>query len=237
MNSFVLKMIGLLSMMIDHAGKLLFANEAWMMCLGRLAFPIFAYQTAMGYEKTRDLRRYAIRLAVFAMVSQVPYAIMRIMMGQNGMGLNIGFTLLFSVMALYCYDKMGGIWGAIMAGVVCMMAELMRVDYGAYGVVVTMIFSWLIKLTKDAGESGGWLIWQGAMVSAVFVLVTLCKYLPVMLSDEYGEVYGWNVVWTIVGLLAVLAHNGRRGLRCRYLFYVFYPVHMLVLCLIVVSTR
>ena len=75
MNSFVLKMIGLLSMMIDHAGKLLFANEAWMMCLGRLAFPIFAYQTAMGYEKTRDLRQYAIRLAVFAMVSQVPYAI------------------------------------------------------------------------------------------------------------------------------------------------------------------
>ena len=80
MSAFVLKLIAVVSMLIDHAAYSLFLAGVftgkcyvYMRAVGRIAFPIFAYMIVNGFEKTHDVRRYFSRLALFAVISQPVY--------------------------------------------------------------------------------------------------------------------------------------------------------------------
>lgn len=80
MSAFVLKLIAVVSMLIDHAANSLFLagvftgrGYVYMRAVGRIAFPIFAYMIVNGFEKTHDVRRYFSRLALFAVISQPVY--------------------------------------------------------------------------------------------------------------------------------------------------------------------
>lgn len=80
MSAFVLKLIAVVSMLIDHAAYSLFLagvftgkGYVYMRAVGRIAFPVFAYMIVNGFEKTHDVRRYFSRLALFAVISQPVY--------------------------------------------------------------------------------------------------------------------------------------------------------------------
>ena len=80
-----LKNIALVSMVIDHAAvglieqSELASGAAWSLCgtamrlVGRVAFPLFAFMIAEGAAHTRDRRRYALRLLLLAVISEVPF--------------------------------------------------------------------------------------------------------------------------------------------------------------------
>ena len=106
LTSFTLKLIGIVSMLLDHIGKVFLPDQIWLQCLGRLAFPIFAFGVAEGYLHTRNVKKYAIRLTIFAIISQAPYALFRIAAGNDPTNLNILFTLLLGLIAIYVYDKL-----------------------------------------------------------------------------------------------------------------------------------
>lgn len=74
-NTDFIKLIACLSMLIDHAGKMLFPQIIEMRLIGRLAFPMFAYGVAVGVVYTRDPIRYLSRIALLALVSQPLYAL------------------------------------------------------------------------------------------------------------------------------------------------------------------
>ena len=73
MSSFVLKIIAIISMFIDHIGYAIFGKLSYFNYIGRLAFPIFAFQISEGYVHTKNLKRYFFRLFLFALISQVPF--------------------------------------------------------------------------------------------------------------------------------------------------------------------
>ena len=80
MSAFVVKLIAVVSMLIDHAAYSFFLagvftgkGYVYMRAVGRIAFPIFAYMIVNGFEKTHDVRRYFSRLALFAVISQPVY--------------------------------------------------------------------------------------------------------------------------------------------------------------------
>ena len=73
LTSFQLKWIAIFSMAVDHTGALLFPEAMWMRGIGRLAFPIFAFLLAEGYYHTHDVKRYLLRLWLFALISEIPY--------------------------------------------------------------------------------------------------------------------------------------------------------------------
>lgn len=80
MSAFALKLIAVVSMLIDHAAYTLclageFSGRGYvcMRAVGRIAFPLFAFMIVNGFEKTRDVRRYFSRLALFAVISQPMY--------------------------------------------------------------------------------------------------------------------------------------------------------------------
>ena len=68
-----MKIIGLVAMTCDHVGLQLFPDVMFLRILGRLAFPIFAFQAAQGYHHTHDFKGYCKRLALFALVSEIPF--------------------------------------------------------------------------------------------------------------------------------------------------------------------
>ncbi len=140
MSAFVLKLIAIIAMLIDHIGYLMGTvpntspalQTLAFLCrmVGRIAFPIFAFQIAQGYRKTSNVYKYGLRLLILAVVSQIPYALFRNanIIGDAGVSLsgfapnnwlpiiyasflksplNIVFTLFIGLYAIFAFDRLG----------------------------------------------------------------------------------------------------------------------------------
>lgn len=100
-----LKLIALITMFIDHLGMLFYTEYTWMRTIGRLAFPIFAYQLALGFVYTRSRSKYAVRLLAFAALAQLPYSFFNQSLYFYPYGLNIIFTLFYAFLVLNVIEK------------------------------------------------------------------------------------------------------------------------------------
>jgi hypothetical protein len=100
----LLKLLALATMLVDHIGYMYFPNEMLFRIIGRLAFPIFAYQIALGYSRTSNLKKYVLRLSLFALITQVPYSFFSPEMKFNPLHFNVLFTFLVGIGMLYAYD-------------------------------------------------------------------------------------------------------------------------------------
>ena len=99
MTSFCLKIIAIISMFCDHLGDAIFKGFSYFNYIGRIAFPIFAFQISEGYIHTKNLKKYLIRLMVFALISQIPY-ILFLSLYSRGVRLNVFFTLALGLIAI-----------------------------------------------------------------------------------------------------------------------------------------
>ena len=69
----VLKLIAVVTMFIDHIGSIIFPHIMFLRIIGRISFPIFAFLIVNGYRHTHNLKKYLLRLAAFAIISEIPY--------------------------------------------------------------------------------------------------------------------------------------------------------------------
>ena len=105
MSSFVLKIVAIITMLIDHSGDMIIKHLSIMNVIGRIAFPIFAFQLIVGYKNTSNIKNYIYRLLTFAIISQIPFSFMMYAMGQSILSLNIFFTLTMGVVSLLVYER------------------------------------------------------------------------------------------------------------------------------------
>ena len=70
----LLKLLAFAAMLVDHIGYMYYPNVVLFRIVGRLAFPIFAYQIAVGYAHTSNLKKYIQRLTLFAILAQIPFS-------------------------------------------------------------------------------------------------------------------------------------------------------------------
>ncbi len=99
-NSNFLKLVGVISMALDHIGKYFYPHYLIFQILGRIAFPIFAFQLCVGYQKTSNKKRYIKRLLIFGIITQPIYYLLT-----EEWTLNILFTLALGFWALWAWEN------------------------------------------------------------------------------------------------------------------------------------
>lgn len=100
MTSFALKCIAMLTMFVDHTSVAFFSHTTLFNVIGRIAFPIFAFQISEGYVHTKNFKKYLLRLFVFALVSQIPFMLFKSIF-TNSFGINIFGTLFFGLLSIF----------------------------------------------------------------------------------------------------------------------------------------
>ena len=201
-----LRALALILMFIDHTGRVLFPGQLWMICLGRLAFPIFAFQTAEGCWHTSDFRRYCLRLTIFALISEIPFDLMAFGTIFQPGHQNVMFTLLLGLIACRFYDRNKG-WGLIP---IFLAAAILRPDYGILGVAQVLLF-YIFREEKSA--------------QLLFLVLINCFGYGLGSLQSFAA-----LAWIPISLYR--GEKGRGGKALQYGSYIFYPLHMLLLGLL-----
>lgn len=151
-TGFQLKVVAIIAMTCNHVANvfgvgllgspLCFALYA----VGGITFPIMAFLVVEGYVHTSNLRKYALRLALFAVISQVPY---HLVFGQH---LNVMFTLLLGLGILWLCDRFNPAAGllAAVAGTALLHGAM---DWGTDGLVIIYLFGTLRKIQRPSSQS------------------------------------------------------------------------------------
>lgn len=137
----ILKLLAILTMLIDHIGYIFFPKLIFLRVIGRIAFPIFAYHISIGYINTSNIKKYAIRLFLFGLLSQLPYN----MLFKNG-SLNIFFTLFLGLIFIYSIDKKN----YIVLALVILSPIIFHIEYGYYGLFIILSFYYFRENNNNA---------------------------------------------------------------------------------------
>lgn len=222
MNNTQLKFVAIITMLIDHMGAVLFPEVVMFRVIGRLAFPIFAFLLVEGYFHTRDVKKYLVRLGVFALLSEVPFDLAFFHQPFAWEHQNIFFTLLLALVAIWVFDTMKDknifvAWGSLF--IICVLSAVMKTDYDILG-VITMFFFYYHRDDKKR---------------ALFSVAALHIVYGVLGTGiTQGEFYIRGAMQSLAALsmLYIAKYNGEKGKSLKYYFYAFYPVHLLLLALI-----
>lgn len=215
MSNFVLKIVAIITMFLDHLGYALYGKFSAFNYIGRLAFPIFAFGISEGYLHTKSKKNYCIRLLMFAIISQAPFMFFCSMF-KTGFSLNIFFTLLLGLIAIIGYEqcKNKGV-GILLVACLAITADTIKADYGYFGVLMIFIF----HVFKDKK----WLMYL------TYIALCSIKYVPLMLTTGAYLEYGLLFLCTLIPLIFIHFYNGKKGPDTKYMLYGFYPVHLILL--------
>lgn len=215
-----LKLIACLSMLIDHAAYIFGGALKWRV-VGRLAFPIYCFLLAEGAYHTRDSRKYMLRLAVGALISELAFDFS--FYGRwTWQYQNVFVTLLLGVLALEVIKRSSEVWLKVLATVhFALLAELLHTDYGWHGVLLIVLFG----IVRDKS-------WKWPALTAGMAVVFW------MINSPSRMVFGIPVpiqMYGLASLLPIALYSGEKLTRnkiAQWGFYLFYPVHMVLLRLL-----
>ena len=231
LNGNQLKLIAVISMLCDHAAIRLLAyglipalhvagkdtmaerwNQAfWILrSVGRMAFPIYVFLLTEGFCHTRNRRRYALRLGVFALISEIPFDLLVYGKIWDTHSQNVFFTLFIGLMVMWGFQavenqerfakfkKVIFDAGILAAGILA--AEFLNTDYAGIG-VACIVLLYVFRKKKS------------------YQLLAGC----------IG--FSWELTAPLA-FIPIAFYNGKRGLSLKYFFYIFYPAHLLILYII-----
>ena len=204
MTTFLMKWIAVLTMITDHVGRMFFPDVHIFNIIGRIAFPLFTFLLVEGFVHTGNLKKYMLRMLIFACISEIPYDLTMQETWLEFSRQNTIWTLTLGLLMLaLCRKYQYSVWAvAGIAVVCCAAAALLRFDYGAGGIVLILILYFL--------RDRQWL-----------------KYLAMLgLSVLW---FGGTEIAAMISIIFMLAYNGKHGKNMKYMFYWFYPVHLAVL--------
>ena len=192
--------VAALTMLMDHIGAVFFPSVIGFRAIGRLSFPLFAFGIAQGVTYTSDFRKYFLRILMAAAVSQPIYMKLFALTQLNPL-----FMLAWGATALYFWRKEKKAF----AGILLFGSAFVDMSYGWYG--VWMIFFFGFYGIKDS------LCFYGQVALNVLYGLTTGAWVQILSMFSFGFLDG---KWRIAALSKKLP---------RYFFYVFYPLHLLVL--------
>lgn len=210
-----LKVIAMISMVVDHVafylmehGTLLYET---MRCVGRIAFPVFAFLIAEGFIHTKSRYRYFFTLLGFAVISEIPWYLLN---GADGTH-NVMFTLALGVATLMVLENL-----------------LQR--------SMVLGFLWTLGMTGLASWLGGDYEWRGILVIVISYLYnTYAHFFPYSRGMQFFCTFAlmmhYGVIGAVMACMFLYLYNGTRGFIenkiTQYSYYIFYPFHLLCICI------
>ena len=193
-------------MFLDHYHYVIGGSEI-LNVAGRIAFPIFAFTLSEGYVHTRSLKKYLLRLFIFAVSIQMP----SVLLGYN-YPMNIFFTLFLGLLSIYIFSlkKISIILKIILIGFILFFSQKFKLDYGMYGILLIMNFS-IFRNDK---------------------FKILMKFLVLnVFHASFPEVFDLpnTQFFSLISLVFIFMYNGEKGRSMKYFFYLFYPIHFFIL--------
>ena len=206
-------------MCVDHAGLALFPSVGAFRCIGRPAFPLYCFLLVQGFRHTRDLRAYARRLLLLACFSEIPFDL-AVNLSTNSIlkghvleftSQNVFFTLAIGMIVLTVLEGLRVLQidtilkTILIVGVTALGAALayaLHTDYGAIGVLAICAAYGFRNQKKE------------------LQMAVPCIVLSVLNMSELCALADAGIVHF---------YNGKRGLKLKWVFYIFYPLHLLIL--------
>ena len=200
-------------MTIDHVGAILYPEHTVLRVIGRFSFPLFCYLIVLGVESTRSVRNYFARLLLFAPISQVPYYLA---LGYRPLdSLNIFFTLASGVLFIHFLRK-----NPLLALLPAFASFVLNFDYGLYGIALIGCM-YLLKQDTNMG-----------IVSVILLNLLFLQ----MWETQIFSLFALPIIlFHKSGYLRVQKEVNRKTVYPawrKYLFYIYYPLHLAVLYLI-----
>ncbi|MGN0263179.1 MAG: TraX family protein [Oliverpabstia sp.] len=215
-----LKLIAILSMLIDHVNKALIypnlvSNDGILTTvsnifdiIGRIAFPLFCFLLVEGFFKTRSRKKYLLNLLIFGVISEVPFDMFTTASFFNMNWNNVMFTLAFVLITIWIIDILKermqklpkALWyfaSFIIVIIMCIAAMYLSLDYEHHAILIGYFF----YLFHDVP----------------------------LLAIPFGYASMYTQPWALLGFGLTLTYNGKRGKQNKMLNYWFYPAHLLIL--------
>ena len=251
-DAFTLKMVAIIGMLLQHTAIVFhevipFGLEIPMHFAGGLTFPILAFFLVEGYKHTSNVGKYMRRIFLFAVISQIPYtmAFSRLI---PIFSLNIMATLLLGLVLLWLYDKIksrGLFWFIF----VLLVAVSLVFDWGIIGPIMIIMYR---VISDEKRRRVAPSIFAGT-ANIVMNLIAFVGVMLIFLAESTTQSVSQAVDLTLAsiaetGINPILAvmfaigslcaiplirrYNGERGRSMKWMFYIFYPLHFVVLLLI-----
>ena len=193
-------------MLIDHVGALFFPEVSIFRIVGRIAFPIFCYTLVEGFFHTKNVKGYLIRLGMFAILSEIPYDLAFSNKVIDIEGQNIFFTLFFGVLMMWLVSETSSyVVKSIIAIALLIICRGLQVDYANMGILI--IFAFYIFRGNKVKQ----------LLSAGLVMLLLSRGLQ---------------LFALSAFIPIWFYNYKRGPKMKLFFYLFYPLHLILLYLL-----
>ncbi len=234
LNSNQLKMIAISAMTLDHVISVMFPNyptDWWiLLChiIGRLTAPIMWYFIAEGYHYTRDVKKYAARLFVFAMISHFAY--------------NFAFGIPFIPFKTSVFNQTSVIWSLAWGLIALVIMDSQRLRQWMKTVLLILIC--LITFCSDwsciavlaivaIGQNRG--DFKKQMIGMVFYVSLYAIVYFLFINRVYGVIQ----MFVVLTIPLLKAYSGKRGewKGMKWLFYIYYPLHLVVCGLIRIAVN
>lgn len=211
MSSFALKILGIILMTVDHIGLMFVEQDYIFRAIGRIAFPIFAFQITQGFKHTKNKENYILKLLIFTIISQLPYWLfLKTAIPTIPFSLNVGGTLTLGALCLYVIEKIQYLpLRVILVPLLILIGFFIPIDYGWFGITMIVLF-YLFE-------------------NNVVLLSTSLFFIVIIYCITRLSIFELPV---LLALLPIFAYNQKQGPKVKYLFYIFYPLHLLILTVI-----
>lgn len=222
-------------MLCDHLWAMLFPAEEWLTCLGRIAFPIFAFMAAEGYARTHNLRRYLLRMLTGALLAEIPFDLMYGGSIFYPFHQNVLWTFLLSLLLIALIEKIKSRFRPVVAVLLSAAVTILgfaigfmtMVDYFGVGILTVLMFYFFRKRN-----------WKNRLCQFICLYILNVELLGGYYYDV--QVFGFNIEvvqqgFALLALIPIWLYQGRQGFHNKvfqYFCYAFYPVHMLLLYMV-----
>ena len=227
MSSFALHIIAMIFMLCDHMWATILDYE-WLTCIGRIAFPIFAFLITEGYIHTSNINKYIKRMVIFAIITEIPFNLMVSASPIYPFHQNVLWTFVISLLTLkyLSFDNTKNIFKSILIIILAIIiATITMCDYFGAGVMMVVGF-YIFRKSK--------LLQLLMMIYVNMILLQGYSY-PI---DIAGYTYYFpQQGFAILSLIFIWLYNGKQGYHAKWFkifCYAFYPLHMLILYILTI---